>query len=66
MVVDIRKKFLIFEKNHHFSHFFGKNRGKFKKNPDRAGKENVVSTGRLPVPVTTLARGATLILSGNG
>jgi hypothetical protein len=51
MVVDIRKKFLIFEKNHHFSHFFGKNRGKFKKYPDRAGKENVVSTGRYTRPV---------------
>jgi hypothetical protein len=63
MVVDISKKFLIFEKNHLFSHFFGKNRGKFLKNPDRAGQEKVISTGRYtgpdrtgrsPVPVTTL------------
>jgi hypothetical protein len=46
MVVDISKKFLIFEKNHYFSNFFGKNRGKLKPNLDRARKENVVSTGR--------------------
>jgi hypothetical protein len=51
MVVDISKKFLIFEKNHHFSHFFGKNREKIKKNPDQAGKENVLSTGRDTGPV---------------
>jgi hypothetical protein len=46
MVFDISKKFLIFEKNHLFGHFFGKKRGKFIKNPDRPGKEKVVSTGR--------------------
>ncbi len=62
MVVDISKKFLIFEKNHLFSHFFGKKEGKTQKNPDRTGKEKVISTGRSQVPVTTLAQTGRFVL----
>jgi hypothetical protein len=50
MVFDISKKFLIFDKNHLFGHFFRKkNREKFRKNPDRAGQESSTGPGR---PVT--------------
>ncbi len=46
MLFGISKKFLIFEKTTFLIIFSEKNREKFQKNLDWAGKEKVVSTGQ--------------------